>query len=175
MSETLPFRLRQPPTMRPWGTWPAGDSGTSTMREGWKSIKSIEILQPIPTNLNCYPKLRINFLQFSCILYFKNWLNLTFYPKLRIDFFQSCFPLRYVDGAADRERLEQEKKEAKLEKLRKVAEVKFFSKEFPHHRCISFSTYRVSSTTATSTRSVTLSMIRPEVKWRKRYISRTEI
>jgi len=28
----------------------------------------------------------------------------------------------YVDGAADRERLEQEKKEAKLEKLRKVAE-----------------------------------------------------
>ena len=32
-------------------------------------------------------------------------------------------PLRYVDGAAERERLEQEKKEAKLEKLRKVAEV----------------------------------------------------
>ena len=30
-----------------------------------------------------------------------------------------------MDGAADRERLEQEKKEAKLEKLRKVAEVNF--------------------------------------------------
>ena len=28
-----------------------------------------------------------------------------------------------MDGAAERERLEQEKKEAKLEKLRKVAEV----------------------------------------------------
>ena len=38
--------------------------------------------------------------------------------------FRSPYFLRYVDGAAERERLEQEKKEAKLEKLRKVAEVK---------------------------------------------------
>ena len=38
--------------------------------------------------------------------------------------FWSPYFLRYVDGAAERERLEQEKKEAKLEKLRKVAEVK---------------------------------------------------
>ena len=37
--------------------------------------------------------------------------------------FNKKTPLRYVDGAAERERLEQEKKEAKLEKLRKVAEV----------------------------------------------------
>ena len=35
---------------------------------------------------------------------------------------------RYVDGAAERERLEQEKKEAKLEKLRKVAEVNLIGK-----------------------------------------------
>ena len=38
--------------------------------------------------------------------------------------FRTPYFLRYVDGAAERERLEQEKKEAKLEKLRKVAEVK---------------------------------------------------
>ena len=35
-----------------------------------------------------------------------------------------------MDGAADRERLEQEKKEAKLEKLRKVAEVNFYQWDF---------------------------------------------
>ena len=37
----LLFRLRQQPTMRPWGTWPAGGSVMSTMREGSKSKCSI--------------------------------------------------------------------------------------------------------------------------------------
>ena len=37
----LLLRLRQQPTMRPWGTWPAGGSVMSTMREGSKSKCSI--------------------------------------------------------------------------------------------------------------------------------------
>ena len=88
--------------------------------------------------------------------------NLTLYPKLILLFSpQICWwcSRSWKTGAR--------KEGGEIGEVEKSSRGKFFPVGFPHfHWCTSIS--RVSSTTGTSTHSVTLSTIRPEVKWRKR-------